>query len=69
VKVLFDQGTPAPLKVFLPNHDVLTAYELVPVKFVTSHQLYQYNVTNVVDSARLAGIISTKQRPTINATR
>ena len=28
MKVLFDQGTPAPLKVFLPNHDVLTAYEL-----------------------------------------
>ncbi len=28
MRVLFDQGTPAPLKDFLPNHDVLTAYEL-----------------------------------------
>jgi hypothetical protein len=28
VKILFDQGTPAPLKEFLPTHDVSTAYEL-----------------------------------------
>ena len=28
MKVLFVQGTPAPLKDLLPNHDVLTAYEL-----------------------------------------
>jgi hypothetical protein len=28
VKILFDQGTPAPLRDLLPNHDVSTAYEL-----------------------------------------
>jgi hypothetical protein len=28
VKILFDQGTPAPLRDFLLNHDVSTAYEL-----------------------------------------
>ena len=28
MKILFDQGTPAPLKEFLPTHDVSTAYEL-----------------------------------------
>ena len=28
MKILFDQGAPAPLKDFLPNHDVSTAYEL-----------------------------------------
>ena len=28
MKVLFDQGTPAPLREFLPKHEVLTAFEL-----------------------------------------
>ena len=28
MKILFDQGTPAPLRDLLPNHDVSTAYEL-----------------------------------------
>ena len=28
MKILFDQGAPAPLKEFLPTHDVSTAYEL-----------------------------------------
>ena len=28
MKILFDQGTPAPLKEFLFTHDVSTAYEL-----------------------------------------
>jgi hypothetical protein len=28
VKILFDQGTPAPLKDLLPSHEVATAYEL-----------------------------------------
>jgi hypothetical protein len=28
VKVLFDQGTPAPLREFLLGHDVSIAYEL-----------------------------------------
>jgi hypothetical protein len=28
VKILFDQGTPAPLKDLLTSHDVSTAYEL-----------------------------------------
>jgi len=28
MKVLFDQGTPAPLRSFLTGHDVVTAYEL-----------------------------------------
>jgi hypothetical protein len=28
VKILFDQGTPAPLREFLPKHKVLTAFEL-----------------------------------------
>jgi predicted nuclease of predicted toxin-antitoxin system len=28
VKILFDQGTPAPLREFLPSHEVLTAFEL-----------------------------------------
>jgi hypothetical protein len=28
VKVLFDQGTPAPLRRFLPGHEVRTAYEM-----------------------------------------
>ena len=27
MKILFDQGTPAPLRSFLPNHSVVTAYE------------------------------------------
>jgi hypothetical protein len=27
VKVLFDQGTPAPLRRFMPQHEVETAYE------------------------------------------
>jgi len=27
VKILFDQGIPAPLRSFLPNHSVVTAYE------------------------------------------
>jgi hypothetical protein len=27
VRVLFDQGTPAPLRLLLPNHEVSTAYE------------------------------------------
>ena len=27
MQVLFDQGTPAPLRQFLPNHQVSTAYE------------------------------------------
>jgi hypothetical protein len=27
VRILFDQGTPAPLRKHLPNHDVSTAYE------------------------------------------
>jgi hypothetical protein len=27
VKILFDQGTPAPLRQFLPQHEVATAYE------------------------------------------
>ena len=27
MKILFDQGTPAPLRLFLPQHDVATAYE------------------------------------------
>jgi hypothetical protein len=28
VRVLFDQGTPAPLRQLLPQHEVATAYEL-----------------------------------------
>lgn len=28
MKILFDQGTPAPLRRFLSEHDVFTAYEL-----------------------------------------
>ena len=28
MKVLFDQGTPVPLRRLLPGHDVTTAYEL-----------------------------------------
>lgn len=28
MKVLFDQGTPAPLRLFLTGHDVATAHEL-----------------------------------------
>jgi glutamate racemase len=28
VRILFDQGTPAPLRHFLPHHEVATAYEL-----------------------------------------
>jgi hypothetical protein len=28
VRILFDQGTPAPLKEHLPGHSVTTAYEL-----------------------------------------
>ncbi len=28
MRVLFDQGTPAPLRSDLPNHQVSTAYEL-----------------------------------------
>ena len=27
MRILFDQGTPAPLRLFLPQHDVVTAYE------------------------------------------
>lgn len=27
MRILFDQGTPAPLRKFLPNHEVVTAYE------------------------------------------
>jgi predicted nuclease of predicted toxin-antitoxin system len=27
VRILFDQGTPAPLRHLLPNHEVSTAYE------------------------------------------
>lgn len=27
MRVLFDQGTPAPLRSFLTNHEVVTAYE------------------------------------------
>lgn len=27
MKILFDQGTPVPLKRFLPDHNVTTAYE------------------------------------------
>lgn len=27
MRILFDQGTPAPLRKFLPRHDVVTAYE------------------------------------------
>ena len=27
MKILFDQGTPAPLRQFLPQHEVATAYE------------------------------------------
>lgn len=27
MRVLFDQGTPAPLRLFLPEHEVSTAYE------------------------------------------
>lgn len=27
MKILFDQGTPVPLRQFLPDHDVSTAYE------------------------------------------
>ena len=27
MKILFDQGTPAPLRFFLPNHSVVTAFE------------------------------------------
>lgn len=27
MRVLFDQGTPAPLRRFLPHHEVATAYE------------------------------------------
>ena len=27
MRVLFDQGTPAPLRQFLPQHEVVTAYE------------------------------------------
>jgi hypothetical protein len=27
VRVLFDQGTPAPLRRLMPHHDVVTAYE------------------------------------------
>lgn len=28
MRVLFDQGTPAPLRHLLPGHDIATAYEL-----------------------------------------
>jgi len=28
VRILFDQGTPAPLRAFLPQHSVTTAFEL-----------------------------------------
>ena len=28
MKVLFDQGTPVPLRALLPDHDVATAYEM-----------------------------------------
>ncbi len=27
MKILFDQGTPEPLRRFLPDHEILTAYE------------------------------------------
>jgi hypothetical protein len=27
MKLLFDQGTPEPLRRFLPDHEILTAYE------------------------------------------
>jgi hypothetical protein len=27
VKILFDQGTPVPLRGFLPGHEIVTAYE------------------------------------------
>lgn len=27
MRVLFDQGTPAPLRAFLPGHEVVTAFE------------------------------------------
>ena len=27
MRILFDQGTPAPLRLFLQNHEVTTAYE------------------------------------------
>jgi len=33
----------------------------MPVKLVTPHQLSQYNVSNAMGYARIAGIISTKQ--------
>jgi hypothetical protein len=28
MRILFDQGTPVPLRAALPNHTVVTAYEL-----------------------------------------
>ncbi|HQZ81856.1 MAG TPA: hypothetical protein PLR83_01430 [Pyrinomonadaceae bacterium] len=28
MKILFDQGTPVPLRNFLPKHSIITAYEL-----------------------------------------
>lgn len=28
MRILFDQGTPAPLRLLLPDHEVSTAYEL-----------------------------------------
>ncbi len=27
MRILFDQGTPAPLRKFLPSHEIVTAYE------------------------------------------
>jgi predicted nuclease of predicted toxin-antitoxin system len=55
VKVLFDQGTPVPLRRALPGHDVVTAYELGWSTLTNGDLLV------AADAAGFAAIVTTDQ--------
>ena len=51
MKILFDQGTPAPLREFLPKHEVLTAFELGWSTLKNGELLAAAKIVNAIDHA------------------
>jgi hypothetical protein len=53
VKILFDQGTPAPLRHALPDHEITTAFER------GWHVLQNGELLNTAEAEGFAAIITT----------